>query len=84
LLEETTLQLLIIQLIHKRADDVHVNLCVHCLFRLCFDACVFAQHCFVFSMKQGTCVINFMLLNVLVGKLNRHFWVRKLVGHLYL
>jgi hypothetical protein len=32
----------------------------------------------VFNMKQGTCVINFMLLNVLVGKLYRHFRVRKL------
>jgi hypothetical protein len=32
-------------------------------------------------MKQGMCVINFMLLNVLVGKLYRHFRVRKLVGH---
>jgi hypothetical protein len=35
----------------------------------------------VFNMKQGTCVINFMLLNVLVRKLYRHFRVRKLVGH---
>jgi hypothetical protein len=35
----------------------------------------------VLNMKQGTCVINFMLLNVLFGKLYRHFWVRKLVGH---
>jgi hypothetical protein len=51
------------------------------VFRLCFDACVFAQPCFVFSMKLGTCVINFMLLNILVRKLYRHFWVRKLVGH---
>jgi hypothetical protein len=33
LLEETTLQLLIIQLIHKPVEDVHVNLCVHCLFK---------------------------------------------------
>jgi hypothetical protein len=35
----------------------------------------------VFNMKQGTCVINFMLLNILVGKLYRHFCIRKLVGH---
>jgi hypothetical protein len=35
----------------------------------------------VFNMKQGTCVINFMLLNILVGKLYRHVRVRKLVGH---
>jgi hypothetical protein len=33
LLEETTLQLLIIQLTHKRVEDVHINLCVHCLFK---------------------------------------------------
>jgi hypothetical protein len=33
------------------------------------------------SMKLVTCVTNFMLLNVLVGKLYRHFWVAKLVGH---
>jgi hypothetical protein len=39
------------------------------------------HHTFVFSMKLGTCVINFMLLHVLVGKLYRHFWVQKLVGH---
>jgi hypothetical protein len=32
LLEETALQL-IIKLIHKRVADVHVNLCVHCLFK---------------------------------------------------
>jgi hypothetical protein len=51
------------------------------VFHLYFDASVFAQLCFVFSMKLGTCVINFMLLNVLVGKLYWHFWVRKLVGH---
>jgi hypothetical protein len=31
-------------------------------------------------MKLGTCVINFILLNVLVGKLYRRFLVRKLVG----
>jgi hypothetical protein len=35
----------------------------------------------VFNMKQGTCVTNFILLNVLVGKLYRQFQVRKLVGH---
>jgi hypothetical protein len=34
------------------------------VFHLCFDACVFAQPCFVFSMKLGTCVINFIMLNV--------------------
>jgi hypothetical protein len=33
LLEETTLQLLIIQLIHKRVADVHVNLCGPYLFK---------------------------------------------------
>jgi hypothetical protein len=38
----------------------------------------------VFNMKQGMCIINFMLLNVLVGKLYRHFRVRKLVGHIVL
>jgi hypothetical protein len=42
---------------------------------------VFAQPYFTFSMKLGTCVINFMLLDVLVGKLYRRSWVRKLVGH---
>jgi hypothetical protein len=39
------------------------------LSSICFDACMFAQPCFVFSMKLGTFIINFMLLNVLVGKL---------------
>jgi hypothetical protein len=34
----------------------------------------------VFNMKQGMCVINFMLLNVLVRKLYWYFRVRKLVG----
>jgi hypothetical protein len=51
------------------------------VFRLCSDACVFAQPCFMLSMKLGMCVINFMLLNVLVGKLYQQFWVWKLVGH---
>jgi hypothetical protein len=35
--------------------------------------------CFLFSIKEGTCVINFMLLNILVGKLYRLFWVLKLM-----
>jgi hypothetical protein len=47
------------------------------VFRLCFDACMFAEPCYVFSMKLGTCIINFMLLNVWVRKLYRHIWVRK-------
>jgi hypothetical protein len=33
----------------------------------------------VFNTKQGTRIINFMLLNVLVWKLYQHFQVRKLV-----
>jgi hypothetical protein len=44
---------------------------------------VFAQPCCMFSMKLGTCIINFMLLNVLVGKLYQHCWVRKLEDTLY-
>jgi hypothetical protein len=47
---------------------------------LCTKWCT-PQPCFVFSMKLVMCVINFMLLNVLVEKLYRHFWVRKLVRH---
>jgi hypothetical protein len=43
-------------------------------FSTCYDG-------YVFNMKQGMCLINFMLLNVLVGKLYRHFWVQKVVGH---
>jgi hypothetical protein len=43
-----------------------------------FNACCDGH---VFNMNQGTCVINFMLLKVWVGKLYRHFLVRKLVGH---
>jgi hypothetical protein len=35
----------------------------------------------VVNMKQGTCISNFMLLNVLVGKLYQHFQAWKLVEH---
>lgn len=35
-------------------------------FHLCFNGCVFAQPCFMFRMKIGVCIINFILLNVLV------------------
>jgi hypothetical protein len=57
------------------------------VFRLCFDACMFAQPSFVFSMKLCTRIITctFMLLSCCwmfwLKKVYRHFFIRKLVRH---